>query len=79
MTFGHDAVSPMEIYLKSIRIKRKDEIPFDHYWKIMIDELVNLYEERLVSLDVLTIEKEKIYKAYNKKVKSKAFVVTGYV
>ena len=39
----------------------------------MIDELVDLDEERLIALEVLTKQKERVAKAYNKKVKSKIF------
>ena len=33
-------------------------IPIDHYWKMMSDELVDLDEERLRALEVLTKQKE---------------------
>ncbi|WJX89029.1 hypothetical protein P8452_71055 [Trifolium repens] len=49
------------------------EIPLDYYWQIMSDELVDLDEERLSVLEVLTKLKERVSKAYNKKVKSKSF------
>jgi len=39
----------------------------------MIDELVDLDEERLTTLEVLAKQKERVAKAYNKKVKSKLF------
>ncbi|KAK2397321.1 hypothetical protein QL285_058904 [Trifolium repens] len=51
------------------------EIPSDHYWSMMMDELVDLDEERLRALDVLIRQKERIAKIYNKKVKSKVFDV----
>jgi len=40
---------------------------------MMIDELVDLDEERFTALEVLTKQKERVTKAYNKKVKSKLF------
>jgi len=40
---------------------------------MILDELVDLYEERLTTLEVLTKQKEGVAKAYNKKVKSKLF------
>jgi hypothetical protein len=49
------------------------EIPMHHYWKMMSDELIDLDEERLIALEVLTKQKERVSKAYNKKVKSKSF------
>jgi len=39
----------------------------------MLDELVDLDEERLMALEVLTKQKERVAKAYNEKVKSKLF------
>lgn len=45
----------------------------------MMVELVDLDEERLGALNVLIRKKEKIAKAYNKKVKSKIFTVGDYV
>lgn len=40
---------------------------------MMFDEFVGLDEERLLSLDVLIRQKEGVFKAYNKQVKSKTF------
>jgi len=40
---------------------------------MILDELVDLDEERLVALEVLTKQKERVEKAYDKKVKSKLF------
>jgi hypothetical protein len=40
---------------------------------MILDELVDLDEERLMALEVLTKQKERVAKAYNKKVKSKLF------
>jgi hypothetical protein len=51
------------------------DIPLDHYWQMMSDELVDLDEERLNALEVLTKQKERVSKAYNKKVKSKTFII----
>lgn len=45
----------------------------------MLDELVDLDEERLEALNILIRQKERITKACNKKVKSKKFVVGDYV
>jgi hypothetical protein len=55
------------------------EIPRDHYWDMMLDELVDLDEERIKALEMLTRQKERVAKAYNKKVKSKTFNVGNLV
>lgn len=59
LTCGHDAVLPVEIYLKSTRIQRKNEIPSEPYWNMMLDELVNLDEERLNALELLKRHKKR--------------------
>ncbi|XP_028213905.1 protein NYNRIN-like [Glycine soja] len=79
LTYGHDAVLPVEIHLQSARVQKQMDIPIDHYWKMMSDELVDLDEERLRALEVLTKQKERVAKAYNKKVKSKTFNVGDLV
>jgi hypothetical protein len=55
------------------------EIPSEHYENLMMDELVDLDEERLQALDVLIRQKERVAKAYNKKVKGKIFNVGDLV
>lgn len=45
----------------------------------MLDEMADLDEERLAVLDVLIRQKEWVSKAYNKKVKEKAFSIEDFV
>jgi hypothetical protein len=73
MTFGHGAVLPVEIYLKSTRIQRHHEIPSESYWNMILDELVHLDEERLNALELLKSQKKSVDKSYNKKVNVKTF------
>jgi len=79
LTFGYDVVLPAEICLQSTRVQRQHEIHVDHYWNMVLDELIDLDEERLKALDVLMRQKERITKFYNKKVKSKTFDVNDLV
>lgn len=46
---------------------------------MMLDELVDLDEERLVALDMFIRKKERVAKTYNKKVKPKDFLVNELV
>ncbi|XP_050889047.1 uncharacterized protein LOC127094231 [Lathyrus oleraceus] len=79
LTFGHDVVLPVEIYLQSMRIQRQGEIPSDLYWEMMVNELVDLDEERLHALEVLRRHKERVARAYNKRVKGKTFTMNDLV
>lgn len=79
LSFGHNDVLPTEICLQSTRNQRQCEIPINYYWDMVLDELVDLDEERLRALDVLTRQKERIAKSYNKRVKPHNFAVNGLV
>ena len=45
----------------------------------MLDELINLDEERLNALELLRRQKRRVEKAYNKKVKIKTFSIGDLV
>ncbi|XP_050919102.1 uncharacterized protein LOC127136607 [Lathyrus oleraceus] len=79
LVYGHDAVLPVEIQVQAVRTQRQYEIPSEDYWSMMTDKLVNVDEERMLALDSLQRQKEKIARAYNKKVKGKAFAVDDLV
>ncbi|XP_058752246.1 uncharacterized protein LOC131625402 [Vicia villosa] len=68
LTYGHNDVLPVEVYIQSVRIPRQHEILSDHYWSMMTDDLVDLDKERMSALDSLRRQKEKVARAYNKKV-----------
>lgn len=79
LTYGRDVVLPLEIRLQSVRIQRHFEIPIEYYWGMMLDELNDIDEHRLVALYILMRQKERVDKAYNKKVKEKSFVTRDLV
>lgn len=70
---------PMEIQINSVRIQRQFDIPSEDYWSMMSDELVDLDEGRMIALDVLTRQKERVARAYNKRVKGKMFALNDFV
>ncbi|XP_058741231.1 uncharacterized protein LOC131613591 [Vicia villosa] len=69
----------VEIDVQSLRIQRQHEIPSEDYWNMMADELVDLDEKRMLALDSIRRQKERVARAYNKKVKDKVFVVDDLV
>ncbi|XP_050889241.1 uncharacterized protein LOC127094451 [Lathyrus oleraceus] len=73
LTFGHGVVLPVEIHLQSTRIQRHHEIPAEFCWSMMLDELVDIYEERLNALELLKRQKKRAENSYNKKVEIKSF------
>lgn len=79
LTYKHDLILPIEIYLQSAMIQRKHKISCEDYWSLMLEELMDLDKERLKALNTLFRQKEREAKAYNKKVKTKAFSVGNLV
>lgn len=73
LNFGHDVVLPVEVHLQSLRIQRQHELPTESYWSMMLDDWVDLDEERLNALELIRQQKKRIEVSYNKKVKVKSF------
>ncbi|XP_050896627.1 uncharacterized protein LOC127103406 [Lathyrus oleraceus] len=79
LTFGHDAIFPMEICLQAVRVHRQNALQSKQYWNMMFDELDDLDKERLVAIEMLIWKKERVAKVYNRKIKEKTFVDNDYV
>ncbi|GKV07170.1 hypothetical protein SLEP1_g18971 [Rubroshorea leprosula] len=71
LTYGHDAVLPMELTARSLRIAIQNGLNSGEYNEAMIMELEDLEEARLTALDVMKAQKLKVARAYNKRVKQK--------
>ena len=46
LAFSHDAVLLVEICVQAAKVQRQLEIPTNQYWNMMLDELVNLDEDK---------------------------------
>lgn len=79
LTYGHDAVLTMEVTVPSLRVAFQEKLLPSEYTEAMIVELENLSAERLRTLDSTEIQKKKMARAYNKKIKFKAFQVGDLV
>ncbi|XP_043717492.1 uncharacterized protein LOC122665409 [Telopea speciosissima] len=79
LTFGHDAILPMEVIVKSLGVAKHFDMPLGQYRDSMMAELDDLDEERLLALDRVQAQKAKVAKAYNKTVRSKTFVESDLV
>ncbi|XP_059629615.1 uncharacterized protein LOC132272490 [Cornus florida] len=73
LTFGHDAVLPMELNVKSARIALQHNLIPADYNEAMLIELEDLDEVHKLALDHLMVHKAKVMRAYNKRVKFKSF------
>ncbi|XP_043700032.1 uncharacterized protein LOC122650704 [Telopea speciosissima] len=73
LTYGHDAILPMEISVKSTRVAFQQRFTPATYSEAMLVELEDLDEERLVAFDRILASKEKLATTYNRKVVAKNF------
>ncbi|XP_059654956.1 uncharacterized protein LOC132301743 [Cornus florida] len=73
LTFGYDAVLPMELNVKSARVALQHNLIPADYNEAMLAELKDLDKVQKLTLDHLMVHKAKVMKAYNKQVKFKSF------
>ncbi|XP_050914749.1 uncharacterized protein LOC127129640 [Lathyrus oleraceus] len=79
LTFGHNAILPVEICLQSVKVQRQNDLQSEQYWDMMFDELAYLDEERLAATEMLIRQKECVAKLYNRKVREKTLTDNDYV
>ena len=67
LVYGHDAVLPVEINIKSLRVRSQDQLVPEQYHQRMCLELEIKYEARILALNSILFQKKKAAKNYNKK------------
>ncbi|XP_020426586.1 uncharacterized protein LOC109950853 [Prunus persica] len=73
LTYGHDAILPMEIAVQSLRIAHQHSLIGEDYSQAMLLELEGLDASRIDTLNNLLAGKQVVSRAYNKRVKNKSF------
>ena len=73
LTYGHDAVFSMVVVVPSLRVFRQNGLNPQEYSEAMMMELEALDGKILQALDHIMIQKKKVARAYNKRVKRKSF------
>ncbi|XP_059649915.1 uncharacterized protein LOC132295623 [Cornus florida] len=71
LTYGHDAVLPMEVTVRSMRFALQNNLTPAEYNESILVELEDLNEVRLRALDHIQVQKRRVAKAYNKRVRAK--------
>ena len=64
---------PMEVVVPSLRVSRHNDLNPQEYSETMIMELEIFDGKRLQALNHIMIQKKKVTRAYNKRVKRKSF------
>ena len=63
----------MEINIRSLRVAKQVGLRPEEYSQIMFQELESADDDRIMALENIKMNKEKVAKSYNKKVKRKQF------
>jgi hypothetical protein len=79
LVYGHEAVLPWEITAGSRQIEFQNDLTAEEYAALMSDNVEDIMELRLWSLEKIKENKAKVARAYNKKVKPKEFQVGDLV
>jgi hypothetical protein len=79
LVYGQKAVLPWEIMASSRRVEFQNDLTAEEYVALMNDNVEDLTELRLWSLEKIKENKAKVVRAYNKKVKLKEFQVRDLV
>jgi hypothetical protein len=64
---------PVEISLNAIRFTRKNDLAVNNYFDLMMNNIDEVTDKRLVALREIEKDRLIIAKAYNKNVKTKSF------
>jgi hypothetical protein len=79
LVYGQEAVLPWEITVSSRCVDFQNDLTAEEYAALMNDNIVDLTELRLWSLERIKENKAKVTRAYNKKVRLKEFEVRDLV
>lgn len=74
LTYGYNAILPIEISVSSLRMPKKHFLSIDEYQQSMLMELHSVDDDMLDALNNIELSKTIMAKTYNKHVKSKQFV-----
>lgn len=79
LVYGHEAMLLVEISLNAIRFARYIDLTVGDYHDLMMDNIDEVTDKRLMALKEIERDKLIVVRAYNKKVKDKSLLVEDLV
>ena len=79
LTYGQDAILPMEVVVPSLRVFKKNGFTPQEYSEAMMMALESTYGRRIQPFNYMLIQKNKVTQTYNKRIKRKSFEVEELV
>ena len=79
LVYGQEAVLPVEVNLAALRFARHNDLSADDYCSLMMDNIDEVVDKRLMALKDIEKEKLRVAKTYNKEVRLKDFQIGDLV
>ena len=79
LVYGHDAVLPVEITIESLRVAKQNQPSQVDYESAMMVEMDDLDEAQVAALNSIILQKQKVTKSYNRRIRLKTFVIGDLV
>jgi hypothetical protein len=76
---GHNAVLPVEVTVQSLRVARQNQLSHTDYEDAMIAEMDDLDEAQVATLNSIILQKQRVIKNYNRRVRPKTFAIGDLV
>ncbi|CAL8990492.1 unnamed protein product, partial [Prunus brigantina] len=73
LTYGHDAIVPIELKVRSLRVTKRPRQDEENYATAMTQELEDLEQSRVDAYNLMQAQKQIAARAYNRKVRQKTF------
>ena len=70
LMYGHEAVLLFKVVAQSFWVVRQNEFDFVYYHTTMMVELDGLDWDQLEALDCIQVQKQRVVRAYNRRVKT---------
>jgi dihydroneopterin aldolase len=79
LVYGQEVVLPVEVNLDAYTLAKKNDLSVDTYYALMMDNIDEVTDKRLETLEVIEKDKRRVARAYNKRVKAMSFQVGDLV
>ena len=79
LVYGHDAVLPVEVTVQSLRVARQNQLSHTDYEDAMMAEMDDLDEAQVAALNSIILQKQRVIKNYNWRVRPKTFAIGDLV
>jgi hypothetical protein len=79
LVYGHDAVLLVEVTFQSLRVAKQNQLSHINYENAMMAEMDDLDEAQVAALNSIILQKQKVIKNYNRRVRPKTFAIADLV